>query len=95
MKRALHYIYFYEAVNENIIIGDVRNNEAKRKKPFAKKHPSTCIPTSQWIDIAMEGNAIRITRAQARQYLKDGQRIKFSCYNKTPKPVTIVNIEYF
>ena len=95
MKRTPHYIYFYEACNHNLIIGDVRTNKAQRKVPLAKKHPPTCITTSHWIGIANGGEAVRITRAQARQFLKDGKRITFSCYNKTPKPVRIGILTYF
>ena len=95
MKRTPHYIYFYEACNHHLIIGDVRTNKAQRKVPLAKKHPITCISTSHWIGIANGGEAVRITRAQARQFMKDGIPIRFGCFNKPPKPVTIGLCKYF
>lgn len=76
MKRIPHLRYFWEDCNQNVIVANVRTNEARRMFFHSKNSSETYFKSQFWIKSSEdEGTDItKITRSQARNFLKTGVR---------------------
>ena len=77
-------IYFWEKINQHVIIADVETGECKRWMGNRDVSP-TGFNLKFWQDSTKRNlRNFRITRTQARLFARDGIEPTFSAYNKTP-----------
>lgn len=73
-RRIPNFKYYYESLNENVIVANIRTNEAIRRY-YSRPAERTIYNSKDWEEMSnnviLRNEIFRITRSQARDFIRD------------------------